>query len=66
MMNEEILTPTEVSGLLRVPVATLYAWRHKGKGPPAAQVGRHLRYRRRDVEVWLTELTGQAAIGGQQ
>jgi excisionase family DNA binding protein len=51
--DKEILTPTEVAELLRVPVATLYAWRHKRTGPPAAQVGRHLRYRRRDVEEWF-------------
>jgi excisionase family DNA binding protein len=57
--DEEILTPIEVAELLRVPIATLYAWRHKRSGPPAAQVGRHLRYRRRDVEEWLESAVNQ-------
>lgn len=47
---EKLLTPTEVSDLLGVPVATLYAWRHRGKGPAAIKVGRHLRYRPEQVE----------------
>jgi len=51
--DDEILTPTEVAEWLRVPLATLYAWRHKKTGPPAAAVGRHIRFRRRDVEEWL-------------
>ena len=51
--SDEILTPTEVAELLKVPVATLYAWRHKKTGPRAAEIGRHLRYRRRDVEEWF-------------
>ncbi|HWT78644.1 MAG TPA: helix-turn-helix domain-containing protein [Candidatus Methylomirabilis sp.] len=47
----------EVSELLRVPVATVYAWRHKGEGPPGIKVGRHIRFRRRDVESWLDDQT---------
>lgn len=45
----------EVSAYLGVPVATLYAWRHRGLGPRASKVGRHLRYRWADVERWLDE-----------
>lgn len=51
--DDQIITPEQVAELLKVPVGTLYAWRHKGIGPPAARVGRHLRYRRRDVEEWF-------------
>jgi excisionase family DNA binding protein len=48
-----LLTPAEVSEHLRVPITTLYVWRHQSKGPPAIKVGRHLRYRVRDLEAWL-------------
>jgi predicted DNA-binding transcriptional regulator AlpA len=48
-------TPAEVSDYLQVPVTDLYQWRHKGTGPRASKVGRHLRYRWGDVEKWLDE-----------
>ena len=55
MEDDQFMTPDELAELLRVPVATLYAWRHKGIGPPAIRVGRHLRYRGSDVEKWLEQ-----------
>lgn len=36
-----------------VPPQTIYRWRTEGKGPRAIKVGRHLRFRRADVEAWL-------------
>jgi excisionase family DNA binding protein len=53
---DPLLTPEELSERLRVPVATLYAWRYRGDGPRAVKVGRHLRYRAEDVERWLASL----------
>jgi excisionase family DNA binding protein len=52
-MDDAMMTPSQVAEYLSVPVATLYAWRHRGGGPPAIRVGKHLRYRREDVERWL-------------
>ena len=49
------MNPAEVAAYLRVPLATIYDWRYKGDGPPASKIGRHLRYRRSDVELWLYE-----------
>jgi excisionase family DNA binding protein len=45
----------DVSRYLRVPVETLYAWRKQRTGPPAARVGRHLRYDPEAVRAWLRE-----------
>jgi predicted DNA-binding transcriptional regulator AlpA len=50
---DPLLGPGDVSALLGLPVATLANWRCAGKGPPFLRVGRHVRYRRRDVEVWI-------------
>ncbi|MCM2428853.1 MULTISPECIES: helix-turn-helix transcriptional regulator [unclassified Streptomyces] len=48
-----LATPEELSAYLGVPLATLYAWNHRRVGPKATKVGRHLRYRWQEVEVWL-------------
>jgi excisionase family DNA binding protein len=39
---------------LQVSPQTVYKWRSLGSGPPAMRLGKHLRWRRRDVEQWLT------------
>jgi excisionase family DNA binding protein len=51
--TDPLLDPGEVSTLLGLPVATLANWRCAGKGPPFLRVGRHVRYRRRDVDRWI-------------
>ena len=38
------LTEREVSELLGLSVATLRAWRHRGKGPRFLRLGRSVRY----------------------
>lgn len=43
-----------------VPVKTVYVWNSKGTGPRAARFGRHVRYRRADVEIWIAEQYGDA------
>jgi excisionase family DNA binding protein len=49
----DLLTITEAAELLRAPVATLRYWRHVGTGPRSFRVGRHVLYRRHDVETWI-------------
>jgi excisionase family DNA binding protein len=48
-----LATPAELADYLQVPLKTLYQWRYHGKGPRAHRVGRHLRHRWEDVEIWL-------------
>ncbi len=47
----------DLAAYLGIPVATLYVWRSNGLGPPGIKVGRHVRYRREDVEEWLERRT---------
>ena len=49
---EPLLSAQQLADYLEAPIATLYAWRHRGEGPPGFRVGRHIRYRRTDVELW--------------
>ena len=43
------LTEREVAELLGLSVATLRAWRHRGKGPRFLRLGRSVRYLPSDV-----------------
>ncbi|WP_026482225.1 helix-turn-helix transcriptional regulator [Agromyces subbeticus] len=50
-----LMSITELSNYLQVPVTTIYDWRaaKKKKGPPAIKLGKHLRWRREAVDAWL-------------
>lgn len=60
-MTGQLLTAEELATLLQIPRKTLYEWRSKGVGPPACKVGRWLRYRPEDVDLWLKERTNGGA-----
>ena len=51
----DLMNPTEVATQIRSTPSTLAYWRHIGKGPKYAKVGRRVVYRREDVEAWLAE-----------
>ncbi len=50
---EQLLTTAQLAAYLQVPVATIHQWRYRGEGPRGAKVGKHLRWRRADVDAWL-------------
>jgi excisionase family DNA binding protein len=59
-MNQRIIEPTErlltideVAAFLDVPVATVRTWRANKTGPRGCRIGRHVRYRREDIDEWL-------------
>lgn len=61
---ERLLSAEEVAEFLGIPVATLYQWRHKGCGPGAYRVGRHLRYDPSALRSWLDDhLDGHHGLG---
>ena len=53
--HDKLMSLTDVSEMLGIPVHTLYRWRYKGHGPAGYRVGRHVRYRREAVEAWLEQ-----------
>ena len=55
MNDTEWLGPKELAAEFGVPVTTVYQWNSKLTGPRAAHIGRHVRYRRADVEAWIAE-----------
>jgi predicted DNA-binding transcriptional regulator AlpA len=54
---DRLWTVEDVSAYLGVPVQTLYGWRKARTGPPAARIGKHLRYDPHVVRVWFTSQT---------
>ena len=61
---ESYITRYELAGELRVKAQTLAAWACRGEGPTYVRVGRAVRYRRADVEVWLAARTVNLAESG--
>lgn len=56
MKNDECLySPEQLAEKLSVPLATIYRWNYLGSGPLPLHVGRHVRYRPKDVNDWLEE-----------
>ena len=46
---------------LGIPEGTAYQWVHRKVGPRPIKVGRHLRWRRSEVERWLDAQTREAS-----
>ena len=57
--GDKLMSLTDVSEMLGIPVHTLYRWRYMGDGPVGYRVGRHVRYRREAVEAWLEQRADQ-------
>ncbi|WP_420901727.1 helix-turn-helix transcriptional regulator [Nocardioides turkmenicus] len=52
-----------------VPAQTLYDLRSQGRGPRGFRVGRELRFRRAEIDAWLTgmeEADAARHLGGEE
>jgi excisionase family DNA binding protein len=56
MMSDNLMTVQDVAAYLGVPVATVYAWNSRGQGPRRYRLGKHVRYRRADVDAWVDQV----------
>ena len=55
--RDRLLGIQELAEFIGVPRQTIYRWRGQGRGPKAAKLGRHLRYRQADIDEWLRSQT---------
>jgi excisionase family DNA binding protein len=66
---EAALSIKELAEQLHVSCQTIYDLRSQGRGPTGFRVGRHLRFRRSEVESWLLRMEEEDldrhAHGGQ-
>lgn len=57
--DHEILTVMDVAQFLRVPKSTVYKLARLGE-LPASKIGKHWRFLRRDLNVWMHSRSSQA------
>jgi predicted DNA-binding transcriptional regulator AlpA len=50
-----ILNIEEASARLRIPIATMRYWRHKGLGPASFKLGKHVAYLEADIEAFILQ-----------
>ncbi|AGP64918.1 hypothetical protein OEM_33830 [Mycobacterium intracellulare subsp. yongonense 05-1390] len=60
----DIMSTAGAAQLLGVSEGTLRYWRYMDQGPRSFRVGRHVKYRREDVEAWLENQMATTARGG--
>lgn len=53
----ELLTPREVSQLLRISIHTLAKWRSQRQGPDYVKTGKSVKYSRDTLNVWIVNKT---------
>lgn len=61
-MTETLMSTRSLAEYLDVSVETIHYWNSQGGGPKSYKVGRHLRFRRSDVDQWLEERANTAAV----
>lgn len=61
MANDNRLTVTQLAERLQVSVNMIYRWNSDGTGPKYMRIGKHVRYRVRDVEAWERSKEADAA-----
>ena len=62
-VSESLLTPKQAGEYLGVPEATLAQWRSQRRGPPYIKLElRLVRYRRADLEGWLSRQTVETEV----
>jgi excisionase family DNA binding protein len=55
MSDAELMSNEDLAAYVVVPLKTVEAWRYRGTGPRGIKVGRHVRYRKTDVDQWLDD-----------
>ena len=59
-LDKEFLTINDLCELLSVTPKTVHSWRYRGIGPASFKAGKHVRYKRSDVEAWIEESRTQS------
>ena len=58
---QKMMTESEVSEATGFKTTTLRQWRAERRGPRFIKIGRSVRYREVDIEVWIDEHNNEVA-----
>lgn len=58
--NTVLLTTNDLANILQIPASTIRGWRRTGTGPVGLKLGRHVRYTREAVDVWIAQHAARA------
>jgi hypothetical protein len=61
-----LLCEVQAARALSLSSRTLQSWRLRGVGPAFVRAGRAIRYRRADLDRWISENLVQPTVGGAQ
>tara|TARA_Y100001970_G_scaffold225716_1_gene278861 strand:+ start:4419 stop:4862 length:444 start_codon:yes stop_codon:yes gene_type:complete len=53
--QEQYLTINDLCELLSVTPKTVTSWRYRGVGPASFKAGKHVRYKRSDIDTWIEQ-----------
>jgi Helix-turn-helix domain len=59
--GDDLLNEAEAATYLKIPAATLRQHRYLGVGAPYSKLGKHVRYRRRELDEWIESQTVRPA-----
>jgi len=54
-LQPDWISAQEFACKIGIPARTVLAWRQRGIGPASAKFGKHVRYRRADVDAWIAQ-----------
>lgn len=60
----EIISTSAAAEILGVAPGTLRYWRYMDQGPQSFRVGKHVKYRREDIDAWLDAQLVSTGRGG--
>jgi excisionase family DNA binding protein len=65
MSDDQLMTPEQLVEYLQLKsVQVIYKWNATGTGPAYFRVGRHIRFKKPEVDVWL-ETRGDEVSSGR-
>lgn len=53
MGTEILFSPIQVQEIYNIPITTLEKWRSQKIGPSYHKLGKHIRYKPKEVEEWI-------------
>lgn len=61
----EMFDQPGVSEYVHIPLGSLRAWRHQGRGPKSFKLGGRVMYLKKDVDAWIAQQYEASVVGDE-